>query len=170
MNADSIVYCIAQFEMFTASFYEKLSQRVSDESVSLILQLISMDSRTHSQIFVELARRLGFLEPPGNCREIVGEPWRRVESLTSRLDVAIEISLPEYLKDLELVENFVGEETFTRIILPLLKDALSERDAGLAEATSLIINKIIEDEKHHEKLVRKAMDIAEKRSVKRKTP
>ncbi|MEM4436735.1 MAG: hypothetical protein QXO22_07295 [Thermosphaera sp.] len=68
MNADSIVYCIAQFEMLTASFYERLSQSMNDKSTSLILQLISMDSRTHSQILVEIAGELGFLEPPGNCR------------------------------------------------------------------------------------------------------
>lgn len=167
-----MVYCIAQFEMLTASLYERAARAVSDKSasISLILHLISMESRTHSHIMGELARRLGLRETSYNCKDIIGEPWRRIETLVSNLDFGEGASLSQLLKELEFVEGFVGEETYTKVVLPLLKDMLSDRGVDLVEVANIVIDKIVQDEKCHERLVARVREYVEKSSFKKESP
>uniref|UniRef100_A0A7C2FX07 Ferritin-like domain-containing protein n=1 Tax=Thermosphaera aggregans TaxID=54254 RepID=A0A7C2FX07_9CREN len=57
------------------------------------------------------------------------------------------------LKELVVLEGFVGEETYHKLLLPLLLKLLQDKEA--VNLTRLLIEKIIQDEAYHEEAVKK---------------
>uniref|UniRef100_A0A7C2BKT4 Ferritin-like domain-containing protein n=1 Tax=Thermosphaera aggregans TaxID=54254 RepID=A0A7C2BKT4_9CREN len=150
-----LLYCSVELEHKVASLYRELASLVEgkDKITSLILKQIGLESDVHSEVFRSLSIMLGLYEETGDCPVMIGEAWRRVEEAHSKIKQGGVAEAKSVLKELVVLEGFVGEETYHKLLLPLLLKLLQDKEA--VNLTRLLIEKIIQDEAYHEEAVKK---------------
>jgi hypothetical protein len=114
------------------------------------------ESEKQAQILEMVAKSLNLYKEYGDCREFVDEPWRAVEAMVEELRSGREVSYAELLEKQRWVEEAVGEETYHRILLPLVSGELCIEPKA-SETVKEMLNKIVEDERFHEKAVKEVM-------------
>ena len=165
----TILRCSRWFELRTSELYRVLSDKVVDKDAASLLMVISQQSFSHSKSIEALMRLYGIRDaevPDEVCEELMKPIGPITNELIRKLNRVEEVGLKEYdelLNDLRLLECGVGEEAYTRILLPLLKDALNNvmvreaRDGeGLVLKSKMIdelVDDIVRQEKLHEILV-----------------
>lgn len=105
----------------------------------------------HSEILRSLGTSLGLYEETEECQTLIGDVWSRVEEAYSKIKQPGKADVRGVLKELVSLEGFVGEETYHRLLLPLLEKVLQDRDS--LRLAKLVLEKIIQDEGFHEKAV-----------------
>uniref|UniRef100_A0A7C5YXK3 Rubrerythrin diiron-binding domain-containing protein n=1 Tax=Ignisphaera aggregans TaxID=334771 RepID=A0A7C5YXK3_9CREN len=147
------IKCSKEFEELTAILYENLSSLyTNNKEFSLAFKWLSIESYSHAKFMEDIYRVLNITISSYNCREFVGEPWRRVEILLDLIKKNADIDIDEVLNGLEIIEKFVGEETYSRLIYPLLDKLIKELNISLT-IVSNIFSEIIEEEKYHENII-----------------
>jgi hypothetical protein len=150
-----LLYCSIELERRVASLYRELASVVEgkDKFASILLKQIGLESGVHSEILRSLSMALGAYEETGDCPAVIGEAWRRVEEAYSKIKQGKGAEAESVLKDLVILEGFVGEETYHKLLLPLLSKLL--QDEAPVDLAKLSIEKIIQDEAFHEKAVKR---------------
>jgi hypothetical protein len=150
-----LLYCSIELERRIASLYQELASVVEgkDKFASILLKQMGLESSVHSEILRSLSMALGAYEETGDCTAVIGEAWRRVEEAYSKIKQGKVAEAKSVLKDLVLLEGFVGEETYHKLLLPLLSKLL--QDEAPVDLAKLSIEKIVQDEAFHEKAVKK---------------
>jgi len=115
-------YCSIALESLVSELLSLYSEklRASRRGASVLLKVVSIESEKHAEIIDLLAKELDLYVEYEDCRSLVGEPWRAVEDLLATLKSGVEIEPKEFLKRLAWVERAVGEETYHRVLLPLI--------------------------------------------------
>jgi hypothetical protein len=147
------VKCSKEFEELTGILYENLSSLRINKEFSLAFKWLSIESYSHAKFMEDIYRVLSVTISSHNCREFVGEPWRRVEMLLDLIKKNANISIDKVLNELEIIEKFVGEETYSRLLYPLLDKLIRELSISLPIITNILFE-ITEEEKHHENIIR----------------
>jgi len=155
------LYCSSALERLVAEALKLFSERLRgvDTYSQLVLATVGIESERHAQILEMVAKSLNLYKEYGDCREFVGEPWRAVEAMVEELRSGREVNYAELLEKQRWLEEALGEETYHRILLPLVSGTARELciEAPASEAVKEILDKIVEDEKFHEKAVKEAM-------------
>lgn len=149
--------CSASLESMVADLLKAYADVKRDELGvrRLIIEAVALESRNHATMLEMLAEPLALgSEPP--CKELVGEPWRVVEELAAEVRRGAAVGLRDFVERQAWVEGAVGEETYHRVLLPLIREAMrlgcvSEAWAELADK---ILSKIVSDETWHEEALR----------------
>ncbi|WP_448579229.1 hypothetical protein [Thermosphaera sp.] len=150
---EKILYCSVELERKVASLYEELASLAESEDrfISLILKQIGLESMVHSEVLRSLGMKLGLYEETEDCRSLLGEAWTRIEEAYSEIRRSEKPDIRSILKEILSVEGFVGEETYHKLLMPLLKKLLKDEDSQ--KLARLALEKIIEDEAFHENAV-----------------
>lgn len=163
------LYCSIALERLVAEALSLFSEKLRgfDSYSQLILAAIAIESERHAEILEMLAKELNLYNEYSNCREFVGEPWRAVETMSEELKSGREASYAELLERQKWVEEAVGEETYHKILLPLVSGTAREQciESNASEAFKDILDKVVEDEKFHEQAVKEVMQRLIKRST-----
>ncbi|QOR94874.1 hypothetical protein IMZ38_02860 [Thermosphaera chiliense] len=148
-----LIYCSVELERKVASLYQELASLAEsgEQFASLLLKQIGLESMVHSEVLRSLGVSLGLYEETGECQTLIGDVWSRVEEAYSKIKQPGKADVRGVLKELVSLEGFVGEETYHRLLLPLLEKVLQDRDS--LRLAKLVLEKIIQDEGFHEKAV-----------------
>ena len=159
MIEGKLLYCSIELERRVASLYLELASVVEgkDKFASIFLKQIGLESSFHSEILRSLSMALGAYEETGDCPAVIGEAWRRVEEAYSKIKQGKVAEAESVLKDLVLLEGFASEETYHKLLLPLISKLL--QDEAPVDLAKLSIEKIIQDEAFHEKALKKMAEI-----------
>lgn len=148
-----LITCSIVLEKMISDLYFELYEKTRDPDIKLLFRVIGLESKRHSEILEETAVTYGLKQERVDCRKHLGELFVVVESVLNQLREKSELTL----KDLEtilgkncILENFVGEETYHRILLPLLVDMVPDASESLVR----IMNKIVRDEEFHEEALK----------------
>jgi len=156
----TILECSIWLEEETAKLYLKLSSRVEHKNTAQLLKIIGLQSRSHAEmlnwILETILEKRKLRET--DCLKITGEVGEINVSIIRAIeekDTITRKDLCNIIRKLEFIENGIGEETYSRILLPLLKTTMKQTypanpALGIAEE---IVETIINEEKLHEKLV-----------------
>lgn len=155
-----VITCAAEFESLVSRLYSEVAVRTENLAVSLGLRFLSLQSDSHSELLRLLVSELRYTTAVGDCKKLVGIPWTTAEEVlaeVTKYDRIDNSTLSEKLRKLEVVESFIGEETYHRILLNLLKDVLyASEDLGSVVGMDLILSildEISREEEFHEKLL-----------------
>ncbi|MEZ0394086.1 MAG: hypothetical protein ABWK00_03470 [Desulfurococcaceae archaeon] len=146
--------CARQLELAIAEALERCADAVSDGAAKIVLRRIAIESRKHAEYLEMIGRALG-LSGEVDCRRVLGEVWRVVEELLG-LSRGAQISLGEFLRRQEWVEGAVGEETYNKVLIPLLREIARtlQLDPRTLEAVAGVLEKATDEEREHEELLR----------------
>lgn len=155
------MYCCYMMEKMVAEALSRYADMIKRRCihVSAILYAIAQESKKHAEILEYLAQLFDLFEET-NCEQLVGEPWTRIKELLNRLSIGEEIDLKSFIETQRWIEVAVGEETYHKILLPLLMEYMRMiyTDGEVAEILKRIFSKIINDEKWHEESLMKLAD------------
>lgn len=156
------MYCSYMMEKMVADALAKYAELIKPRSVpiSIILYTIALESKRHAELLEFLAKQFNLFEET-NCEQFVGEPWSRVKYVLDRISVGEEMDFRSFVETQIWIESCVGEETYHKILIPLLIECakigcLSEDTAKALEA---VLRKLVDDEKWHEEMLLKLAEI-----------
>jgi rubrerythrin len=152
-----VLTCSSVLERAVAELYFALYSKTDDPIIALVFKKISLDSSSHASILEEVATITKLKRGDINCREFLAEQYSIVERAMSYLETKTKLSRGELrtaIEKLLLLENYVGEETYHRILIPLMAGFLPIQSNLLVE----LMNDIVEDEKFHEKAVKAVLE------------
>uniref|UniRef100_A0A7C4FGH4 Rubrerythrin diiron-binding domain-containing protein n=1 Tax=Ignisphaera aggregans TaxID=334771 RepID=A0A7C4FGH4_9CREN len=150
-----ILRCSIELEKKVAMVYIKLSNKVSDPAIRVLFEVIALESDKHAVILERIVSLSNLMSQSISCREFLGSLYIGLEQVEEYLNTKIQLDLEELRKLLEslvIVEGFVGEETYHKLLIPLIKDFISE-----GNFVSMLVDKIILDEKFHEEAVKSVL-------------
>ncbi len=153
--------CLAWFEERTAKLYEIIASKVGDRPISHLLRVLQHQSLSHKDIVLFIMGVLGMPEVIAGravCGPLIGPVAEATERLIEELDRGEKELRPEELqaifKELEFIESSAGEETYVKIMAPLIKAVVdATREEWKREAVGYLIEEIVREEKFHESLV-----------------
>ncbi|MEM0347044.1 MAG: hypothetical protein QXV93_05265 [Zestosphaera sp.] len=160
LELSDVLICAERFEGLVARFYSELSKKVEDEFLSTVFKWVSVESLNHAELMSSILKFLNLHYVEVDCSAVVGEPWVTVMELFEKIvktDKADSRVVSELLAGMKILEKFVGEETYGKLLYPLIKKLIIEaseksRDLRRIEILSTIVDELIEEEKYHEKL------------------
>lgn len=161
-DLSDVLVCTEKFESLVAEFYRELSEKVGDKLLSTVFRWVSMESSGHAELVSGIRESLNIPRVEINCSAVVGEPWVALTKSTKKLvkiDKADSRVIGEILADVKVLENFAGEETYGKLLYPLIKNLIAEAGEELKDSRmkldilTILLNKIVLDEKYHEKLI-----------------
>jgi rubrerythrin len=157
---EKILECSIWLEEKTAELYYKIADRVGQRNIGQILRIIARQSESHAEMLNWILENILEKRKPTkiNCVKIVGEVGKTTVDLIKDVENRETITnndLCNLIGDLEFVENGIGEETYSRILLPLIKTTLKQtyQETITLEIAEEIIGTIVNEEKLHERLV-----------------
>ncbi|MCX8199708.1 MAG: hypothetical protein N3E36_06805 [Sulfolobales archaeon] len=120
-----------------------------------IFSIIAAESRNHAK-FLELVAEQNNLFEETDCSQTVGIPWAAVQKLREELSSGRVIGLKEFIERQMWLEKAVGEETYHKIVLPLIREGIK---AGCitreyANILETLFSKMILDEEYHEEMLK----------------
>lgn len=160
--------CLAWFEERTARLYELMASEVGDKPVSHLLRVLQHQSLSHRDIILYIAGELGIPELIGGrgvCHSFIGPVAEAADTLIDELmksssGLRLE-ELEAIFKELEFIESAAGEETYVKIMAPLIKAIVEEtREKWKGEAVGHLLEEIVREEKFHEYLVAEILERA----------
>jgi rubrerythrin len=167
-----LLYCSKWLEEAAAKLYRMLAERLDDELVASFMKVISAQSAAHAEVMEAIVRSLNLdevaerLEP--DCVELTKPVGQQTLSLIEELSRMDRVDEKEFLRlrdKMIFLEDGVGEETYHRVLLPILNGLIEtlaakglEKDKGLAELARDLLLDVIREEKLHELLVRRSSE------------
>lgn len=129
--------------------------------IKAILSFIAIESNKHAEIIDHLVKSFNLGEEVINCEQVIGEPWRVLQTLLNQIKNGVLINLNEFLKKQMWIENTVGEETYHKILMPLLSSVttMSCLDEYTIDIIRTIFDKLAFDERWHEKIIKELINI-----------
>ncbi len=170
-----LIRCSEWLERLTAEFYGLLAQKVKSGYVSALMRVISAQSTAHAEAMDTVLKLLGIEDVLSsdevNCVELtkpVGEATLELMNAVKRSSEINALDYQEILGKLKFLEVGIGEETYHRILQPMLRlliDNSGNTDNCSLELRSRIASELLDDvarqEELHEKLVIKALKLFE---------
>ncbi len=161
LELEATLSCLSWLEKRTADLYGALASRVRDRPISALLRILQRQSLSHKDIIAFIMGVLGMPEAVTGrsvCTTVVGPIAEATEELIDRLSKDGEPLPPEELRDvfkeLEFIESAYGEETYVKIMAPLIKAVIdATKEEWKREAVGYLLEEVIREEKFHEKLV-----------------
>jgi len=157
-----ILKCSIWLEEKTAELYFKISKRLQDLYTSGLLRIIAHQSKSHAEMLKWI-----MINTVGNrnrssridCMKMTGEVGEITYAIIKNIErrKQLELSdLNEILCKLEFIEKGIGEETYSKILLPLINATLEQTETPRAtlEIAGEMIQTIIREEELHESLVK----------------
>jgi hypothetical protein len=160
-----ILKCSIELEKKVAMVYINISKKVSEPAIKVLFEAIALESDKHAVILERIVNLSNLMSQSVSCREFLGSLYIDLEQVEGYLNTKIQLDLEELRKLLEslvIVEGFVGEETYHKLLMPLIKDFVSE-----GNFVSMLINKIILDEKFHEETIKSVVSFLQLRAAKK---
>lgn len=150
------LYCCCKMEKMISDVLVKYADIVKPRSmyVSIILYTMAIESRKHAELLEFLANQFDLFEET-DCAQFVGEPWARTKQVLDRLSMGEEINFKSFIENQMWVEGAVGEETYHKVLLPLIIECIkiSCLNEEAAKTLETVLRKIVEDEKWHEEIL-----------------
>jgi rubrerythrin len=163
----SFFHCLSLLEQNTYILYLAIAKKVEPPLINALFLEIAIDSKKHATILKGIGSSIAKSEvKPEECQNKVGEAWRVVEDLRSGIAAIkgklTEGELPQLMKKLDAFETILGEEYNVFIQLKTLE--LVAKETGQYYNTDLenlknIFVSIINDEKHHIKVLKTISDL-----------
>ena len=160
-----VLKCSIWLEERTAELYFKISNRLDDQYTAHLLKIIAHQSKSHAEMLRWIMnntlknQKNQQAEPSVPCIKMTGEVGETtveaIEYVERREKLTLR-DLNEIIGKLEFIEKGVGEETYSRILLPLIKTTLEQTGPQQAtlEIAQKMIQTIIREEELHENLVK----------------
>ncbi len=148
-----LLTCSIIMEKNVAELFFELHRKTRDPVIKLLFKTIALESSNHASILEDIADTYGLKQEGVDCREYHGEQCIIIESVLNQLKNTSEVSLEELkiiLEKLVILENFIAEETYHKLLLPLVIDLLPNNTDLIVQ----LINKIVVDEEFHEKTIK----------------
>ncbi len=153
--------CMAWFEERTAKLYGLIASRVRDRPIAYLLRIMEHQSISHRDMLMVIMSILGIPEAVWGrsvCVPVIGPVASSTETLIKELKSRDGELMPEELgkifKELEFIESSMGEETYVKIMAPLVKAVIdSTREEWKRIAVGYLLEEIVREEAFHEKLV-----------------
>lgn len=162
MNVCSLVrktfYCSYRLEKLVAELLNKYSEKIKNfnKEINIILKIIAIESLKHAEFINFLSEYYNLYEEIDNCSQVVGEPWIVVQELLELIDRVENIDLKMFLEKQSWLEKTVGEESYHKLLMPLLREAIQNNciDYHEADIVKEVLDKIVVDEKWHEHVLK----------------
>ncbi|MEB3758573.1 MAG: hypothetical protein GSR87_01745 [Desulfurococcales archaeon] len=157
-----VLKCSIWLEERTAELYFKISNRLDDQYTAHLLKIIAHQSKSHAEMLrwiMNNTLKNQQAEPSVPCIKMTGEVGettvKAIEYVERREKLTLR-DLNKIIGKLEFIEKGVGEETYSRILLPLIKTTLEQTGPQQAtlEIAKRMIQTIIREEELHENLVK----------------
>ncbi|MEM3948790.1 MAG: hypothetical protein QXM76_04270 [Zestosphaera sp.] len=153
-----VLYCTSELEKITALAIDLFAEKVLKQGdatgiLYAALKSISMESNLHASVIEMLGKAAKAYEPVDSCEEVVGGPWRMVSNAILNLRGGKTASLKEFIEGQKWVEVAIGEETYQQLALPLIREHLKTQPAGISRIVEALLDKIVNDERIHEKML-----------------
>ena len=153
--------CLSWFEGRTARLYDLIASRVTDKPISHLLRVLQLQSLSHKEIVLFALGALGIPEAVGGraiCHAFIGPVAETTENLIEELERDKGGLRPEGLqaifKELESIESAAGEETYVKIMTPLVKALIdSTKEEWKRKAVGYLFEEIVREERFHESVV-----------------
>lgn len=145
-----VVKCVQEVEELTSNFYDKLSAKLNDRSKSLPLKWISIESNSHAMLMRSIYELLGVEISEVDCSKLVGTPWRILEELMSSIELG-GFDILNVFNRLEFVEGFIGEETYNKLLIAMLRKLMVNEFGGVLDE---ILSEVVDEEKYHESIIK----------------
>ena len=157
-----ILKCSIWLEERTAELYFKISNRLENQYTAHLLKIIAHQSKSHAEMLKWIMNntlRDQQAKTSIDCLKMTGEVGETtVEAIgyVERQKLLTLRDLNEIIDKLEFIERGIGEETYGRIILPLIKATLEQIETPRAtlEIAVEMIQTMIREEELHENLVK----------------
>ncbi len=157
-----VLKCSIWLEERTAELYFNISNRQDDQYTAHLLKIIAHQSKSHAEMLrwiMNNTLKNQQAEPSIDCIKMtgeVGETTVKAIKYVERLEQLTFQDLNEIIGKLEFIEKGIGEETYSRILLPLIKTTLEQTAPQQAtlEIAKRMIQTIIREEELHENLVK----------------
>ncbi len=153
------LYCSYMLEQMAANlitlYMDKLhTSNTKLTTIKTILNVLAIESKNHA-LYIEFVAKQNNLFEETDCSQLVGMPWTIIQKLLEELSSGRGIDLKEFIERQMWLEKAIGEETYHRIILPLIRKGIeiSCIDKEYTDTIEIILSKIIDDEKWHEELL-----------------
>lgn len=162
ITLSGVLRCVSEFEELTGRFYDDLSKKFTSKSLSVVFKWISRESFNHAMLMKDLINLLELPSSGADCSEVIGEPWFIIDKLRKKVLEAHVIdlgTLNELLSSMRELEDFVGEETYGKILYPAVNSLLSDLGSNSKEKMRLILisdvlKEVAVEEEYHEKLIK----------------
>ncbi len=166
-----ILKCSVWLEEKTARLYSLLSEKIEDKYVSGLMKVVSKQSETHALMLKTI---LVSIVPKGrdkvsteNCVGITGEAGKATVELIDwimGLDIIDREKYTAIVERLAFIENSIGEETYQKMLIPLVKTVLSEISTGtytriIDYLNTKMLNIIALEEELHENIALYSKDL-----------
>lgn len=170
-DLSDVVICAEKFERLIAEFYSVLSKKVEDKLLSAIFKWISAESFNHAELMSSIHKTLDLQHVEVDCSAVIGESWvAAIKSMQNvmKIDKVDSRVVSELLADMKVLENFTGEETYGKLLYPLVRNLIIEvgeesKDLRMmSDMLSTVLDEIVLEEKYHEKLVNLISDLLQK--------
>lgn len=161
LELEAALSCLAWFEERTAGLYGLIASRVKDRPISYLLRVLQHQSLSHRDIVMFIMGVLGMPEMIGGravCGPLIGPVAEATEELIKELESGPRELGPEELKaifkELEFIESSAGEETYVKIMAPLIKAVIdATKEEWKAKAVGHLLEEVVREERFHETLV-----------------
>lgn len=126
-----------------------------------ILTAIAIESNRHAELIDSIAKLYNLYEEAVDCPQIVGMPWTVIQKLFEEISSGRHIDLKDFIERQAWIERTVGEETYHRLLIPLLREGVKSGciDSDSAPIVGVLLDKIVFDEEWHEKLLRRLLEL-----------
>ncbi|MEM1560747.1 MAG: hypothetical protein QXH10_10065 [Ignisphaera sp.] len=152
------LYCCYMMEKMVTDVFDKYADVMKHRSIyiSTVLNAIALESKKHAELLGFLAKQFDLFEET-DCAQFVGEPWVKTQRVLDRLSLGEEMDLKSFLETQIWIEGAIGEETYHKILLPLLIKCINVNclKEETAKTLEVILRKIVKDEKWHEEVLMK---------------
>ncbi len=161
LELEATLGCLAWFEERTARLYDLMASKVSDKPISHLLRVLQHQSLSHKDIILFVMGVLGMPEAIGGkgiCGPFIGPVAEITEKLIEEFKKnGTELrpqELQKIFEKLEFIESAAGEETYVKIMTPLVKAVIdTTKEEWKRKAVGYLLEEIIREEKFHESLV-----------------
>ena len=160
------LYCSYRLELLVAKLLSVYAESLrgpspKEREARAILMAVAIESNRHAELIDLIARLYSLYEEVDDCSQVVGMPWSVTQKLFEEVSSGRYTDLKDFIERQMWIEKAVGEETYHRLLMPLLREGVKSGciDSSGASVIELLFDKIALDEEWHEKLLRKLTEL-----------
>ncbi|MEM1612724.1 MAG: hypothetical protein QXH02_05140 [Desulfurococcaceae archaeon] len=155
------MYCSYKIEVLVYEMLSTYSTLISKDSplhayLKVLLYTIALDSKKHAELLELVGKAFNLFEEV-ECSQLVGEPWKVLQSTLEHLRRGVFMDLKTFVENQLWIEKAVGEETYQLLLLPLIKEnaKMCGIEGKSLELVNTILERIIQDELFHENTLKR---------------
>lgn len=159
------LYCSYMLEQMVANLFTAYIDSIDGSNnglgvAKIVLSVLAIESKNHAT-YIDLMARHYNLFDEAECTQLIGRPWTLMQELLSELSEGRKMNLKEFIEKQAWIERAVGEETYHKLLLPLINEGVGMGciDKINASVIESILSKIASDEVWHEKLLQLLLNI-----------